>query len=176
MFRFNQTRFRNYLTIMKYFDGISVDNVVLSSTGKNRTAALYCIVIVYELLFLASLQWQHFFFVLYKKIKILQCVAYQLSPLTAPFVCGQMCICVCSFIIIAAIGLMFAVFNRRPSFFFSFATSSFTFHLIPRIILFNWKNLFCNAINVCESYVWLRFTIMYRNGGYSWESKAGSHW
>ena len=56
MFRFNQTRFRNYLTIMKYFDGISVDNVVLSSTGKNRTAALYCIVIVYELLFLASLQ------------------------------------------------------------------------------------------------------------------------
>ena len=58
MFRFNQTRFRNYLTNMKYFDGISVDNVVafLASTGKNKTAALYCIVIVYELLFLASLQ------------------------------------------------------------------------------------------------------------------------
>ena len=50
MFRFNQTRFRNYLANMKYFDGIS------ASTGKNRTAALYCIVIVYELLFLASLQ------------------------------------------------------------------------------------------------------------------------
>ena len=86
-----------------------------------------------------------FFFVLYKKIKILQCVAYQLSPLTAPFVCGQMCICVCSFIIIAAIGLMFAVFNRSPSF-FSFATSSFTFHLNTRMILLNWKNylLICN--------------------------------
>ena len=27
MFRFNQTRFRNYLANMKYFDGISVDNV-----------------------------------------------------------------------------------------------------------------------------------------------------
>ena len=48
MFRFNQTRFRNYLANMKYFDG--------TSTGKNKTAALYCIVIVYELLFLASLQ------------------------------------------------------------------------------------------------------------------------
>ena len=56
MFRFNQTRFRNYLTNMKYCGGISVDDVVLASTGKNKTAALYCIVIVYELLFLASLQ------------------------------------------------------------------------------------------------------------------------
>ena len=28
MFRFNQTRFRNYLTNMKYCGGISVDDVV----------------------------------------------------------------------------------------------------------------------------------------------------
>ena len=115
------------------------------------------------------------FFVLYKKIKILQCVAHQLSPLTAPFVCGQMCICVCSFIIIAAKGLMFAVFNSSPSF-FPFATSSFTFHLNSRTILLNWKILLYYQINVWETYVWQRYTIIYSNGGYSWESEAGSHW
>ena len=36
------------------------DLKLLVSPGINETAALYCIVIVYELLFLASLQWQHF--------------------------------------------------------------------------------------------------------------------
>ena len=36
MFRFNKTRFKKYLTNMKYFDGISVDFVVLHRLVKIR--------------------------------------------------------------------------------------------------------------------------------------------
>ena len=56
MFEFVQTRFKKIFDYFEIFDDISVDNILLESTGINETAALYCIVTVYELLFLASLQ------------------------------------------------------------------------------------------------------------------------
>ena len=50
MFKFVQTRFKKLLDYFELFDDIS------ASTGINETAALYCIVTAYTLLFLASLQ------------------------------------------------------------------------------------------------------------------------
>ena len=56
MFKFVQTRFKKLFDYFEIFDDIKVDNVLLLSNGILETAALYCIVTVYELLFLASLQ------------------------------------------------------------------------------------------------------------------------
>ena len=57
MFKFVQTRFKKIFDYFEIFDDIKVDNVFLRVlTGIIETAALYCIVTVYELLFLASLQ------------------------------------------------------------------------------------------------------------------------
>ena len=56
IFKFVRTRFKKLFDYFEIFDDISVDNVLLVSTGIIETAALFCIVTVYELLFLASLQ------------------------------------------------------------------------------------------------------------------------
>ena len=58
MFKFVQTRFKKIFDYFEIFDDIKVDNVLVLRvlTGIIETAALYCIVTVYELLFLASLQ------------------------------------------------------------------------------------------------------------------------
>ena len=116
MFKFVQTRFKKLLDYFEIFDDIRVSLAPIDWYYWDCSFVLHCHSIRASIFGIFAVT--TVFFVLYKKIKILQCVAYQLSPLTAPFVCGQMCICVCSFIIIAAIGLLFAVFNISQSFFF----------------------------------------------------------
>ena len=140
---------RNYLTILKYLM-ISVILARIDWYKWDCSFVLHCHSIWASIFGIFAVT--TVFFVLYKKIKILQCVAYQLSPLTAPFVCGQMCICVCSFIIIAAKGLMFAVFNSSRRF-FSFCDKwlYFSFKSKYNIVQLKVSFVLCNKClwNVC---------------------------